>query len=365
MIYGGRIRQAREYCGLTQMELARKVGINQSAIAHIESGRNVPSDELLLWIADQTGFLPDFFEKEPAEDFPLGSLILRARTSLTARELNQAHQYANVLFEHIKKMSRQFNLPATKLPRISEEPIRSAQITRASLGLSPDTPVTNLITTIEKKGVFVLALPIALKKIDAFSTWVELTTERPIVVLSAGKPADRLRFSIAHELGHLVMHQVLRGRMIQLEKEADRFAAEFLLPEKVMLQEIQPPVTLTSIARLKARWGVSMQTLIRRARDLGTITERQYRYLFEQLSTRGWRMKEPDNLNIPEEKPRLVMKMIEELYETSDTIETFARDMSLSKRRAIEVIDEYMDRGKLPLKDYRVTLEEIQVNSRN
>lgn len=365
MIYGERVRQAREYCGLTQTELAKKVGVNQSALTHVESGRNIPSQELLVSIAEQTGFSLSFFEKEPVEDFPLGSLIFRARMALSARELNQAHQYASVLSEHVKKMSKHFDVPPLRLPRVNEEPIEAARITRVAFGLSPDVPIRKLTLSIEKNGVFVLALPIVFKKIDAFSTWAVLDIERPIIAISSGKSADRIRFSIAHELGHLVMHQVLRERLTPAERDANKFAAEFLLPGKAMRQEIHTPVTLTSIALLKARWGVSMQALIRRARDLDIITDRQYRYLFEQMSARGWRTKEPSNLDIRDEKPRLVAKMIEQLYGTSNFIDSYASDMSLSTKRAVELIKEHIDVKKLLFESYEIPPEQLQTYSHN
>jgi len=86
------------------------------------------------------------------------------------------------------------------------------------------------------------------------------------------------------------------------------------MPKSAMLQEIVPPVTLSSLADLKLRWGVSIQALIYRARDLGIITDRQFRYLFEQLSKHGWRKQEPDALAVPVERPRAVRKMAEILY---------------------------------------------------
>jgi Zn-dependent peptidase ImmA (M78 family)/DNA-binding XRE family transcriptional regulator len=354
MIYGDRIRQAREYCGLTQTELARKVGVNQSAIAHLESGRNIPTADLLVAIAEQTGFMTSFFEKESTYEFPLGTLVFRARNSLTAREINQAHQHANVLFEHVQKMAERFTIPDVKLPVTNEGSAQAAAITRVAFGISPDTPIRKLIITLEKNGVFVLALPIVLKKIDAFSTWAEISTKRPVIAISSGRPSDRIRFSVAHELGHLVMHKIATSRIAEMERDADKFAAEFLLPEKAMRYEVHSPVTLTSTARLKLRWGVSMQALIRRAGDLDIITDRQYRYLFEQLSQRGWRTKEPSNLDYPEEKPRLVVKMIEKLYGNVNAIDALSKDIGLSKRKTIEL-----------LQDYQVTAEQLQTYSRN
>ena len=110
-----------------------------------------------------------------------------------------------------------------------------------------------------------------------------------------------------------------------------------------MGQEITTPVTITSISRLKPRWGVSIQALIRRARDLGMVSQRQYRYLFEQLSTRGWRMREPSNLDIPVEKPRALRKMIELLYGGPIDYGKLASDVNLTKQFLRESIDAHAE----------------------
>jgi len=259
------------------------------------------------------------------------------------------------MFEHVKTMAGHLNIPPLRLPRLAENPIVAARATRVAFGLSPDSPIKDLTHTIEKHGVFVLALPIVLKRLDAFSTWAEADTERPIIAVSSGKSGDRLRFSIAHELGHLVMHQSIRGRMTAVEKEADRFAAEFLLPEMAMRREIVPPVTLTAVAKLKPRWGVSMQAVIRKSHELGIITGRQYRYLFEQLSSRGWRTREPSNLDIPVEKPQVFLKMIEQLYDGCDTVASYAKDMHLTIQRAMELVNSHIDRGKALFENYTVS----------
>jgi len=75
-----------------------------------------------------------------------------------------------------------------------------------------------------------------------------------------------------------------------------------------------PPVTLATVAKLKPRWRVSIQALIRRARDLAIISDRQYHYLFQQLSARGWRKREPAQFDVAAEKPRAFRKMAEVLY---------------------------------------------------
>jgi len=347
MIYGERIRQARELTGFTQSQLADRIGANQSFIAHIEQERRVPSPALLDAIAKQTGFLVSFFEQPPLENFPLGSLSFRARKSSTAREETQAYQYAKTVFEQVGIMAHGLQMPPLRLPKTQEKPSTAAKITRSELGLSPNMPINNLVGTLEKAGVLVFSLPLTLEKIDAFSTWAHLISERPIITVLSGKPGDRLRFSISHELGHLVMHQAIRGRVSTVENEADQFAAEFLLPSEAMRQEIVPPVTLTSIAALKSRWKVSMQALIRRAYSLGVISNRQYRYLFEQMSSRRWRKEEPVAIQV--ERPQGVRKMIELQY---GGVQEYATRMWLTTEKAIQFISPYVDKDDLRMSPY-------------
>lgn len=341
---GERVKLARELRGLTQTQLAARTGVSQSTIAYIESGRLSPSEGLLSAIAMQTGFPTSFFKQEPPSDFPLGSLLYRARAATTSTERITLHRYAGIMFELATKMSRRFKPIPVRLPQLVDEPAPAAEITRAALGLSPDKPVENLIHTLERAGVLVLALPISSRTIDAFSLWAGPNGEMPVIALTTEKPTDRLRFSIAHELGHLVLHRSLYGKLSDIEREANAFASEFLLPEAAMRQEIVPPVTLTGLAGLKQRWRVSIQALIRRAYDLKIITERQYRYLFQQIGLMGWRVEEPGSLELPPERPRLLRQMAEMIYGVPLNYKRIATDMHLSSQLVEELLGGYAGR---------------------
>jgi Zn-dependent peptidase ImmA (M78 family) len=235
---------------------------------------------------------------------------------------------------------------------LDEDPVTAARLTRDKLGLPLDTPIPHLIRALERGGVFVLALPLALdgtelraEDTEAFSEWAGPRLERPVIAYTAGKPGDRLRLSVAHELGHLVLHSNLRGTQASMEKEAFEFAGEFLMPESALRDEILPPITLMTMAQLKRRWGVSLQALVRRAKALEIITDRQYRYFFEQISLKGWRKQEPANLAIPIESPRALTKMAEVLYGRPVDLRRMATDAGLSLQvlrdiLAVNVVDE-------------------------
>ena len=342
MFSGKRIRQARELRALTQIELAKRIGVTQAAVAYIEKGFKQPSPELIAKIATQTRFPLAFFSSDTAIEFPLDSLQFRCHASLTKREISAARRYAEIAYEIVELCAVQLTQVPLTLPKCPREPDVAARQVRVALKLQPDDPIPNLIHVVERIGVLVFALPESSVSLDAFSLWVGPNSTTPIITISKDKPGDRCRYSIAHDLGHLAMLHPNRFRAEE-EREAGRFAAELLLPEKAMRREILPPVTLSSIAVLKPRWGVSVQALVRRAYELSIISERQYRYLFEQISSKGWRKKEPSNLDISQEKPRALRQMAELVYGNPIKEDQLAADMRVDVVFVRELLDCYAE----------------------
>lgn len=344
MISGARVRFAREFRALTQIELARQVGVTQPAIAQIERGFKQPSVAVLEALALKTGFPLAFFRQPPPIDVPLGSLLFRSQASFTSRERARVFRHGQLALEMNETvkglLGQRAKLPVARLPKLSGVVVKeAAQLTKDALGLPADQPISNLTHAAENAGVLIFMLPTAIEKGDAFSAWTGTNFDTPMIAIGAGTPGDRVRLSTAHELGELVLHHSVRGRLDEMEREAYKFAAELLMPEDAIREEIIPPVTLTQIAQLKPRWKVSIQALIRRAYDLEIITRRQYTYLFEQLSGLGWRTREPENLDIPVERARRLRKMVELLYGNPPNYERLATDTRLTVHLVRKIID--------------------------
>jgi Zn-dependent peptidase ImmA (M78 family)/DNA-binding XRE family transcriptional regulator len=339
MINGYRIRQVRELCGWTQVELANKLGIKQPTLAQLETGSDAASRRVVEALAQLTDFKPEYFEKPDTGDFPLGSLLFRAHSTLTNKHRTEAYRHAQLLYEIWTTIAEFVNELPIRIPQVREDPVIAARLARAQFGLSPDQPISYVINTVERSGVTLLSVPVNLEKRDAFSLWTGSPGRRPVIAISGGRPGDRVYWSVAHELGHLVLHNPIQGSAQNLEEEADRFAAEFLLPEAAMHQELVPPLSLKRIAQLKLRWRVSMQAIIRRARELNIIPDRTYRYLFEQMAWRGWRVKEPSSVAIPMEKPRGLREMAELVYGKPVDFEKLSRATLIGIVRLRQIID--------------------------
>jgi transcriptional regulator with XRE-family HTH domain len=175
MINPARLQQAREVRGWTQTALARQVGVHQSAIAQLEAGRMQPSPPVLDAISRHTGFPLAFFTRPSAPAFPLGSLRFRARASMTARQRRQAFWLAHTLYELMAHMAAQTEYPAPRVPQLASDPVATDRQTREAFGLATDQPIGPLIRTLERAGVWVVAIPVPLPPREAFSAWAGCT----------------------------------------------------------------------------------------------------------------------------------------------------------------------------------------------
>jgi Zn-dependent peptidase ImmA (M78 family)/DNA-binding XRE family transcriptional regulator len=353
MTFGIRVREARELRGLTQAQLADRIAgfgleVDRSAIAHLEAEHNSAKPELRSAIATATDLPASFFEDEDETEFPEGTLLFRARSDMTARQEAQAREWGKLLFRRTLLLSNQLRIPSVTLPRLQGiEADQAAHHARAALGLSPDRPIAHLLNALERAGVVVITVPLRMERRDAYSVWAG-DPLRPVIVLMDGATGDRLRFSAAHELGHLVLHTAHPTRVPLIENEASRFASELLMPTGAMVDDLVPPVTLTSLIPLKRKWGVSIQALVRRARAIGAINENQYTYLFQQIGRRGWRMREPEALDIPIEKPRAFRRMVEILYGEPLDYRRLARDLRLFPHEARQILEAFATKADLP-----------------
>lgn len=361
MINGDRVKLAREIKGLTQAELADLIKVSQPAIAQLErfpsGGGFQPSAALIEAVAFQLRFPISFFKKKDAPEFPMGSLLYRKRSSLRSAERNRLRQYARLAYEMYRELSMSLTLPKLSLPSVlGESPESAAQLARASLGISPDRPVKNLVNLLERNGVVIFAVPFEIEDHDSFSLWAsDPLPAVPVIVVSIGKPGDRQRFTLSHELGHLCLHRAFNSSVPILEDQANRFAAEFLMPAEAIRNEIKTPVTLGSLASLKPKWGVSIQALIRRSRDLEIISDRRYTYLFQQLTKLGYRKREPEQLDITPEKPRAFRKMVEVAFGVPFDPSKVAESLGVS----VSFLTDFLD-SQAEMKDLSQTGEPIK-----
>jgi Zn-dependent peptidase ImmA (M78 family) len=218
-------------------------------------------------------------------------------------ELNVRLMHLRVFLENVD-FNAVISVPSLDIERY-ESPEKVAAIVRTHWKL-PRGPIKNLTRILEQAGVIVA-------ESDFHGAGVSGVTfavpgRPPIVLINRDHPADRIRFTLAHELGHLVMHQFPTPEM---EDEANKFASAFLLPPQEIKEAFSGrKVTLELLASMKKEWRVSMQSLLVSAQTHKAVSDNQARYLWQQISMRGWRTREPASLDFPHDPPSVLPTII-------------------------------------------------------
>lgn len=297
-INGAMVTLAREYRGLTQDELARKLFVTQAKVAKIEGGLQTDlSEPQMRLLSDALSFPQAFFDQE--EDllgYGSSAYYYRKRADLSATDRKRIHGLINLLRIHLKRLltfvevQGRRPLPQLDIDDYGGSATKVAQAVRAFWNL-PDGPIKNLTATLESAGIIVIPCDFQTRSMDATS--LRLSEMPPVVFINKNVPGDRWRFTLSHELAHLIMHSVPHEFM---EDEADDFASEFLVPKA----DVRPhfarlsSLRLQDFANLKSYWKVSMGMLIKRAHSLKFLTDNQSRYLWMSMSKLGYRTKEPN-----------------------------------------------------------------------
>ena len=287
-----RLSLARQSLGWTKVRLADEVGITARRLADYENRGDTPPPETLAQIATKLRVNEDFFDgADPATPT---NVSFRSLRSMSAKIRDMALASASMTVEVGNWIGEHFELEQVSLPDdlAGAEPELAANVLREQWGLGLQ-PAPNLIQLAELMGVRVFALSVSARTLDAFSFWEDAT---PYVLLNARGTAERRRWDVAHEIGHLLLHGGShhlpsdRGR----EDEADAFACALLLPAEGLRKNPIRARTLDDIRAHKVFWKVSALALIRQLHRLGNLTDWEYRNLAIEASKAKLRRVEDD-----------------------------------------------------------------------
>lgn len=319
---GDRIRQARLAAGMTQDVVVAHLAsagylITKAALSKYEKKKSEPKQTLLILLARVLGVKPSYFLSEPK--LTVKWLAFRKQTKLSKGKQEQIKAYVEKVVEY------QSWLQETLCPRqvaAFPKPVKvqvPEDAEEVSLGLRKawrlgDAPIDSLVEMVEAKGGFVVEFPEVGIRFDGLSGRVD---GRPVVVVNTDTPDDRCRYSVAHELGHILTDC---PRLSEKDREAvaHRFAAALLVPGNIAKQELgekRRHLSFAELGVLKQKYGLSMQAWIRRARDLEIISESVYKSLCIDFSSKGWRQDEPFSYHGHEKPKRLVQMAVRAVAE--------------------------------------------------
>jgi len=321
-----RLRDARIAKRLNQAELAALVGITRQAVSAYEQGEKTPEAATLALIAGTLAQPLSFFTREDRQKFgDFGTRFFRAFGPDTKRRNLMCDVYANWMVQTARYFDDLVNYPPVHLPSFTpsnqngeytdDEIEEAAAKCRSEWGLGPG-PLSNLLALAEGKGIIASRIVLEGEQIQAFSFW---NGARPFIFLASDTASvARARFDVAHEIGHLVLHQGIGQEEVEnpkvlkkIENEANRFAGALLLPRQSFPNEVFT-TRLDAFVELKRRWRVAIQAMVYRCKDLGIFDEYQITNLYKQISARKWRTREPldDPDALPGERPRTLRRAV-------------------------------------------------------
>jgi len=306
-VVGKRIKQARWRAGVSQRGLGAKAKVSAQAVSKYERGLDVPSSDVLIRLARALEVRPEFLTRPDALGAP--ALAFRSCRKLSKKTQRKAEAQVADLVERYQQAQAllipdetpSLDLPDKAVRKVREpnDAERLAEDLRSRWKLGTG-PLENLVETLEDKGIKLESVDLG---DDVDACLFQSDDAGPVIAVSPNSPGDRQRFSVARELGHLVL---LPTASLDIEKAANRFAGAFLVPKESAHRELgqkRSRVSLQELAYLKQKYKVSMQSWIYRALDLHILSPPAARRLFSLFRARGWREKEPGT-QIPPERPR-------------------------------------------------------------
>ncbi len=321
-----RIKQARISRGFSKVELADLIGVTRQAVSQYESGKIEPSWGVLNEMSRILKYPVDFFRKSVSEEAQASVVFFRSKKTAKKKDMESAIEKIKVFSDIHSFLATYIDFPKPDLPIIdylgdginpldNETIEQYAQELRRHWKLA-NSPIQNLTNVVQKKGVVISKMDLRLGKIDAFSVVLD---NIPYIFLGNTQSSNaRIRFDIAHELGHILMHTDSfdesdfenPATKKVLENEADRFAGAFLLP-RVKFEEDIFSTSINHFITLKKKWLTSISSMIYRCEELGLFSSNQIKYLKDQMTMKRYWRKEPLDDAIPKEVPLMEKQAIE------------------------------------------------------
>jgi Zn-dependent peptidase ImmA (M78 family) len=329
-----RLKMARAIRQMTATSLAAEAGTTPPWVSQSERSKETPSPELIREFARVLNFPVDFFYRPLEQLPPSDAFHFRATSRLAKKDEDTARALSALALELSDWIEDTYRAPGPAVPELQDligsddevAPEQAAEALRGAWGLGV-APIKNLLQLLESKGAKIYSAGGPLQAIDAFSFRHGAT---PVIFLNVHKSAERLRFDLAHELGHLVMHggslHVEPGK--EKELAANDFASSFLIPRSDVLGSIRGNLMLEDVLVLKRRWRVSAMALNLRAHRLGVISEWTYGTLAKQLSIAGFRRGEPGS-DLRVESSSLLTQVMSDMRARGEGFSDIARVLNV------------------------------------
>jgi Zn-dependent peptidase ImmA (M78 family)/DNA-binding XRE family transcriptional regulator len=290
-LFARRLISARQLAGITLQQLADKIGnITRQAINRYEKGLSVPDATNLFALASALGVSPSYFitpyvvSIDKVEFRKKSKLTKAAERQINERVVNHTQDYLQT--ESYLNLSIRFTNPLPNTPICSRhEAHEAADALRNAWKLS-NTPIHSFTQVLEEQNILVFF-------IDAdpgFDGLSGMAGDRPVIVVNQKADIVRKRFTMAHELAHLLLK--FQGTDKEVEKLCHAFASQLLLPANKLVEQLgsrRSKIALPELIALKETWGISVAAIMHRSYELSVIPEQAYVSFHKYINRTGQR----------------------------------------------------------------------------
>ncbi len=343
------LKLARNFTGLNQKEFAQKMNISQSLVSKIEQSLKPLSDDIVSQLKNEFG--ESFFYQKNKQ--PQLKVYYRASATVAKKYTDLFEARLQIISNNVVTMLDRIDIPENNIPvkdleEYGYEPDHLALEMRDYFNLGRK-PIQNLVKLLEQNGVIVYFFDYDFisaqnKNFDGVSFYIGGV---PVILINNKIQNARKLFTLAHELGHLIMHNhntIFLAKDRDFEKEANQFASEFLAP-KISLRGEFSRVTIEKLFYLKAYWKVSAGALLYKAKEM-VLTQDQYKKLLIKMAP--YRVNEPNDFEI--EQPVLLRTMFKVFKETLEPNEDFYEAVGLSQKMHDDIYSNIIENKKSKMK---------------
>ena len=317
MSFSHRIRNLRKAKKMSQGELAKLVGVSAMAISKYESEKSFPSALVLAKLAKAFDISVDSLFRPNAVEvvnfsYRNGEKIAKSLLEFiefrVKEEAQKWLQLREIFSGHVQLPTYESMSDLVKDGLTIDDVEALALQVREKWGLGSD-PIYNLIGLFESKGILVKRLPFDCNK--SFEGVSALADDIPIMVISKEWSSCRQRFTLAHELGHLLMNGKVADA--DLERFCNRFASALLIPRNAIFQSVgekRKAVSFAELMILKEKYLISLQALVKRLFELKVISKQQTQMMTKSIKEANWKEVEPGDDQMPMEAPQLIQQLV-------------------------------------------------------
>lgn len=287
-IVGQRIRNSRIQRGYSLQELADLLGVSKQMICKYEQGQSMPTSEKLIAFSKLFGEKVDYFFRQP--EVEIGEINFRKKSNFSSKKINALKEEVRIKIENYLYVENSCNLnmnfvnPLEDLiVRTKEDIISAVDRLREAWNIGND-PIHNIIQLLEDKEIKVIEIEDESAKFDGLSTIVD--NRFYVLVINKNMPVERKRFTILHELGHLLINlNALEEK--DKEKYCHAFASEMLLAQKKLYEEFgnrRSGISLEELKNIQKKYGISITAIVYKLSEMKIISKEQMTKFFKDLN---------------------------------------------------------------------------------